>query len=570
MRLSYERNRTFLSRVAALAGFLLCLAVAPQLSAQAALVPTFECMGIQLPFPAGVGVDSVCHVSYRASGSSFWREGHDLWTDVKRNLFVGSVVYLEPGTTYEFRLTVEDGGSQTVIDASGTTWNEKFPIGQRQVATNRSAPMTISTSGTPTGYFLFAPTDGERARFDVGISNDEALVIDADYVIVRDIDFVGGLKNVIRIADRHSDIVIENCTFTSFGAIGKANGPNTFPDERDNAAILVGNNWSGSGVKRVVVQRCDFYKPNGGSNSWDQGHPTGPHAIYLLQTLGNHVIRYNRIHSVSNRWYNDGIGGGSNASSEFGNVNCDTDIYGNIVSQCWDDAIEVEGRDENVRVWGNFIRDSSVGVASGAVTVGPLYVFRNVIMESYASESDPGRRGTAFKTGHNLGGVQGPQYTYNNTITGPHECMNAIGAAAGPIVNHTSRNNIFDVTGSPVYDGTQSTSNDFDYDLLRSGANLSKIHSGNYANALYGTPTYTADGPYGGTRGHFLQASSPGYRGGTRIPNFGDTAAGTPLADPSVGAFDERMAPLAFGHGRPIPSDDVAPAPPSNVTVVNP
>ena len=46
----------------------------------------------------------------------------------------------------------------------------------------------------------------------------------------------------------------------------------------------------------------------------------------------------------------DGIGGSSNYSFK-GSPNRDSDIYGNLISNCWDDAIESEGANMNVRIW---------------------------------------------------------------------------------------------------------------------------------------------------------------------------------------------------------------------------
>ena len=52
--------------------------------------------------------------------------------------------------------------------------------------------------------------------------------------------------------------------------------------------------------------------------------------------------------------YNDVIGGGSNGSFR-GSPGPDSDIYGNLVSHCWDDGLEVEGGSRNVRIWDNYI-----------------------------------------------------------------------------------------------------------------------------------------------------------------------------------------------------------------------
>ena len=48
------------------------------------------------------------------------------------------------------------------------------------------------------------------------------------------------------------------------------------------------------------------------------------------------------------------MGEGENFSS-VGFPHADTDIYGNIIMNCWDDGIESEGGNRNVRIWGNYM-----------------------------------------------------------------------------------------------------------------------------------------------------------------------------------------------------------------------
>jgi hypothetical protein len=89
------------------------------------------------------------------------------------------------------------------------------------------------------------------------------------------------------------------------------------------------------------------------------------------------VIRYNTIWSDDDHQYNDILGGSANHSAR-GFPHRDSDIYGNLLSHCWDDAIESEGANCNVRIWGNYSTESFVGVACAGTLTGPLYVWRNV------------------------------------------------------------------------------------------------------------------------------------------------------------------------------------------------
>ena len=52
--------------------------------------------------------------------------------------------------------------------------------------------------------------------------------------------------------------------------------------------------------------------------------------------------------------FNDSMGEVHNFSYD-GFPNRDSDVYGNYISHCWDDGIEIEGANMNVRVWENYI-----------------------------------------------------------------------------------------------------------------------------------------------------------------------------------------------------------------------
>ena len=55
----------------------------------------------------------------------------------------------------------------------------------------------------------------------------------------------------------------------------------------------------------------------------------------------------------------------------FGMPTSDSDIYGNILMHAWDDAIEAEGSNMNVRIWGNYMDQTATGVATTSTSRGP-------------------------------------------------------------------------------------------------------------------------------------------------------------------------------------------------------
>ncbi|MEL6894666.1 MAG: hypothetical protein AAFP90_01000 [Planctomycetota bacterium] len=166
----------------------------------------------------------------------------------------------------------------------------------------------------------------------------------------------------------------------------------------------------------------------------------------------------NACYSDNEHQFNDVFGAAENYS-EVSFPHRDSDIYGNDLRDCLDDAIELEGGNRNVRIWGNRIQNSHVAIATATTSVGPLYVFRNVIGASRKSPQHPATRdklGVFLKHSDRM--VGGRIYVYHNTLLstnalrriGGRPPTQRVGTAmgwGGPIVNVVSRNNVIDVGG---------------------------------------------------------------------------------------------------------------------------
>src|SRR4030042_415417 len=88
---------------------------------------------------------------------------------------------------------------------------------------------------------------------------------------------------------------------------------------------------------------------------------------------GGHYIAGN---TIIGGW--DGIGGEEEGSAH-GTFDRDTIIENNTVRDCWDDGIQSEGGDKNVRIRNNDISGCGAGIAFAAPISGPLYVENNYI-----------------------------------------------------------------------------------------------------------------------------------------------------------------------------------------------
>jgi hypothetical protein len=243
--------------------------------------------------------------------------------------------------------------------------------------------------------------------------------------------------------------------------------------------------------------------------------------------------------------FNDIIGGGSNGSFR-GSPGPDSDIYGNFVSHCWDDGLEVEGGSRNVRVWDNYITQSMMGIGNAACSIGPLYIWRNICTHSQSQPSAGG--GNFLKMGFADGErwMTGHMYIFHNTVFRSDEWLPTGGLGGNRIVKHTvSRNNILHMRSPQNYSASnnrQNVDNDFDYDLLSA-----RFPEGQEAHGVRGEPIYVEGaGLDPKTRsGHFeLAAESPGANAGVAIPNFSDGFSGKA---PDIGAHQRGAPPIQYG-----------------------
>ena len=115
-------------------------------------VPTFESLGLYWT-PQTAAKIKECRVSYRTQDSATWKTGLPLWYDERDGECRGSLVHLEPDTTYEIELSVEN--SDQTVRTMAKTWSEHFPIAKTIYLPEQSdETLTINESGSSKGYLL--------------------------------------------------------------------------------------------------------------------------------------------------------------------------------------------------------------------------------------------------------------------------------------------------------------------------------------------------------------------------------------------------------------------------------
>lgn len=522
----------------------------------------------------------------------------DLQTNQRHHQLSGSLLTLSSNTEYEVTLTF---GHETHTQTF-RTWSNHFPVARVVPVPSSNERLIITEGGDESGYVLYEGIGD--AIIDVGEDEASAVWIEANYVIVRGLTVRGGQRAGIQIGrsgrdEVFNDIVIEDNDVSGWGR----DGGDGYNMNRDPG---VGTISTRTTLHRVVIQRNKIHSPRHPANAWLQRtssctdptatncHPRGAQAITWQSREGregpsHHVIRYNHITSENGNRFNDAMGGGANFSFA-GWPGPHTDIYGNDISEVWDDAIEAEGHNGNVRIWNNQIGTSYNGIAIATTSVGPIYIFRNIRGEARvsntswsggpladdASEMYYGRmikmapRRVLQNNGTytfvreddsawpNAEDAAGPIRIFHNTTYQPTSetvpdypigIAHAISAHQSVIRNVWTRNNIFQIRDvnsqvrlapSNSYYSTIDLRNDFDYDLTNRRRELPAPPEGSFARH-WDTHTYLDtiplwDGEPG--LGAPLAMGSPGFDDGLWIPGLNDEFTG---AAPDRGAVEQGM-----------------------------
>jgi hypothetical protein len=450
-----------MATVSLLIAFSLATAIAdPNIRA----VTTYESAGLYWVAPGGKGD---CRVRYRQAGETEWRIGFDLWFDARNNECRGSVVYLKPATTYEAELGLGNGAYSRSV--SFTTWSQRPPVARTIQVRARNDTLVIDQGGTPAGYLVY---DGGGSVLDARDGHAHNIVISASHVVVRNFVLKGAQADAIRIGAGAHDVVIEDNDISGWG---RARDDGRAMDLDSGIRALC---RSCPEVERVTIQRNRIHDPRHSANSWSKAHPQGPQAITFSFCAGNHVIRDNEIRAGEGRKFNDAIGGEDNISLQ-GFPNADSDIYRNRIAGAWDDGIEAEGANRNVRIWGNYIDDTATGIATTVTAVGPVYIFRNVYDRSRFYDGRPpdeDSRGPFFKAGSSRELGDGRRYLFHNTMRQRRAegLRNGLGGGLGvggtgsdQLVHNTwSMNNIYQVWREGVGARSQvGSDNAFENDL---------------------------------------------------------------------------------------------------------
>jgi hypothetical protein len=513
-----------------------------------AIVATFTSLSLYWKPETGSDGDMGL-VRYRKKGTSVWYQGHPLWFDgrnqpqipARNGEFRGSIVSLASGTEYEIQ--VMNAATGELVTGKAKSWSNVFPVAKTVTVGNSTRQtLTIDESGTASGYILYTAAAGTTATLDAENAVDSNIVMNGSYIIIRGLTLKGARRiGILLGADAHH-VVIEGNDISGFGRIA-ADG---WGEPNDGGII----HWnSKASVTAFVIQNNKIHHPRSDANNWHEYraaqqtyHPTGARAIGLWTPGSNNVIRFNDIYSDDNHYFADGIGGGWGASFR-GFPGADSDIIGNRVTYAWDDGIESDGGNQNVRIAGNYIDRIYHAISASPVSVGPLYVYRNV---SYLTAIDPiESKGSFLKIQTRIqdGVFYGDSgvYVYHNTL---YRTASTVGTKVGvqpsgtELLNVVTLNNIFHVADKAIDDPSMNASNSFDYDLYWGYLKTAPYQEPHGTKQFPLYDAAAASGPY------TLVSKSPGQDDGAVIPNFSQGYLGSA---PDRGAQERDANPLKFG-----------------------
>ena len=530
---------------------------------------TFEHIGVLWWVEGDDDLDSAMSLEFRQQGESDWRPGapamrayptiyvHD--GPLGLNYWAASALFLEPGETYELRLTLtdQDGGGETrTVTATTRTEPQPDPAGRQLYvvpgdgggdgsAGNPFQGLQTAADAAQPGDVLHVSA-GTYSPFQLLTSGDEGHPITfagpGDGTAIVDGD--GTNRGIVTLGEWNQTIghvIVERLTIQN-GHWGV--------DVQHSHDIVLRRNVIRDVDDGITNRRGDALEGNQtvcdnvveGRTPWPGSGIPSERGVDL-RGYGN-VVCHNTV-----RYFGDCISLQPMTGPSYGN-----DVYGNDASYCVDDGIEIDYNQANVRVWRNRVMNARMGVSVQPIRGGPAYIFRN---EFFNLESVPIKmhnHTTGFYVVHNTGAKH----------------VNGHGDNGAMWRNTVFRNNLFLGTRYAFEFTTVADEGfrDFDYNAWGTTREigpggpffkwdnvrydrLADLPSGvedhgveatfeHLANAALPTGWDVAAEP--GSRDLRLVAGAPEINAGTDLPNF--NAALTLSGPPDMGAFE---------YGQPLP-----------------
>ena len=378
--------------------------------------PTLTALGVQLLVTGDDNMNAAVTVRYRAGASAPWRDGLPLFRvhpDVVMGRtvpaqFAGSILDLLPGTTYEIELHAvdADGAVDQTVSTMATTRvvPRTDPASAQTKAVTDAASFSAALGAAQAGDVITLASGTYAGNFEIHASGteDNPIVVrgqSEDGVILDGggctgcnvLEVYGSFVHVERLTIAHASRALR---FQGQGAEGNVVrrvhvldtvlGFGSNPDQKN--FYICDNVLEGRLVWPAV------YADDGGMHSNDDG-------IHVEGT--GHVVCHNQL-----------VGYGDAMKTEQDGARA-IDFYGNEVLSAYDNGVELDGSEGNVRCLRNRFTNTYATISFQPIFGGPAYAVRNVVV-NVANEQ------MKF---HALGGMPPEEpsgvLVYHNTFVSP-------------------------------------------------------------------------------------------------------------------------------------------------------
>jgi hypothetical protein len=517
-------------------------------------------LALRWPIVGDRNLDAMVGVAYRKAGGDSWSEAYPLFRTFNDrvspdnavrdgHLFAGSIVDLQPDTEYEVRLSLDDpnGGSAERILRMRTAPVPRLPTTlQRRHVVPLAAGQAAGGSGTQADPYRGLRTALQRAQpgdllaLASGSYSDGPFVPSGSGAQDRPIAVQGPADGSAVLDGRGTDVLVDVAGRGHwwFDRLSLRGARTLIKADRASYIRVTRNrfeftNLAFSARDAVYRESVGIYVADNvfiGTTHWPRTKDTGIEQIYAVTVTGSgHVVAYNLVQNAGDAIHNGDVGRLSAS-----------DIHNNDIEICTDDGIEVDYSDTNVRVFRNRITNTLTGISLQPVHGGPVYVFRNLMLNTQYSP---------LKLHNDMAGA----LIFHNTSikSGIPFHISIQGETVRDVI---TRNNIFVGTGGPALDSTGIMSRtDFDADgyewALRgtfarwNGREYPSTTAARGSGALYSkygaftlgphrtfatlAPAQSHERPFSRSiHDPRLAPSSRAIDRGVRLPNFNDRFAG--------------------------------------------
>jgi hypothetical protein len=459
--------------------------------------PTYLCLGVSLPILSGdANYNAQVLVAYRQSSQDNWKDGLPLLRvrpetvyrgdDPHKNdspllvvpeQFAGSILHLEPDTSYEVKLTIQDPDGVNVPEIRTTLRTRRLPLDQPansravnvaslttwQEALNNAQPGDVITvaNGVYSGTLLVTKSGTPSNPIFIRGQSRDGVVLNAAGAEHGFVVHTGKDGPPVK------NVTIENFTITSSKWGIRILGSQDVVVRK----MLITDVEQGINATSFVEEGRRSYENRGltisdnilrGKVVWPETSQSVFNFEGVVLEGSGHVVSYNTL---------SGFGDSLGFEICYGGItpnycplypppnrevvrNRAVDFYGNDILWGGDDGIEMDFAERNVRAFRNRIANTGMGISFQAVWGGPVYAFRNIIYNpakrTYKLNNEP----TGFYILHNTSVANGRAWTqpsptqvlnnmrfYNNLLVGTEGAL----SLRTWLVLDYSTNNVVDI-----------------------------------------------------------------------------------------------------------------------------